>query len=110
MNHGSDGPSRDILSDVRGQFERWRQGRKRGTRIPEALWRAAVEAAGEHSVSKAAQTLGLDYYGLKKRLGSTAEVLSESKPAAGQEFVGIWTCPGSVDSLRLWDFRHDLSL
>ncbi len=90
MKQGSDRPSRDILSDVQSQFERWRRSRKRGTRIPEALWQAAAEAAGEHGVSRTAQALGLDYYGLKKRLESTAE-LSESEPAAGpgREFLEI---------------------
>ncbi|MCP4201175.1 MAG: hypothetical protein GY769_04495, partial [bacterium] len=57
-----------ILSDVQSQFERWRQDRKRGTRIPETLWQAAAEVAGECGVSKTAQALGLDYYGLKKRV------------------------------------------
>ncbi len=88
MKQGPRHPSRDILSDVQSQFARWRQSRKRGTRIPEALWRAAVEAAREHGVSKTAQVLGLDYYRLKKRLESTAE-LSESEPAAEQGFVEI---------------------
>ncbi len=87
MKQGSRRPSHDILSDVESQFERWRQSRKRGTRIPEALWRAAVEAAGECGVSKTAQTLGLDYYGLKKRVEATLEV-SESEPA-GREFLEI---------------------
>ncbi|MCP4201109.1 MAG: hypothetical protein GY769_04165 [bacterium] len=77
-----------MLSDVESQFERWRQSRKRGTRIPETLWRAAVEAAGELGVSRAAQTLSLDYYKLKKRMESTPEV-SESEPATGREFLEI---------------------
>ncbi|MCP4201285.1 MAG: hypothetical protein GY769_05050 [bacterium] len=88
MKQGSHRPSRDILSDVRSRFERWRQSRKRGTRIPEALWQAAVKAAGDCGVSKTAQALGLDYYGLKTRLESTLEV-SESEPAAGREFLEI---------------------
>ena len=88
MKQGSHRPSRDTLSDVQSRFERWRRGRKRGTRIPEALWRSAVEAAGEYGVSKTAQALGLDYYGLKRRLESTLEV-SESEPAAGREFLEI---------------------
>ncbi|MCP4205147.1 MAG: hypothetical protein GY769_24825 [bacterium] len=88
MKQGSRRPSRDILSDVQSQFERWRQSRKRGTRIPEALWQAAAEAAGELGVSKTAQALGLDYYGLKKRLEPTVEV-AESEPAAGREFLEI---------------------
>ncbi len=70
------------------QFERWRQSRKRGARIPKTLWQAATEAARECGVSKAAQALGLDYYGLKKRVESTLEV-SESEPAAGREFLEI---------------------
>ena len=88
MKQGSHRPSRDILSDVRSRFERWRRSRKRGARIPEELWQAAVEAAQEHGVSKASQALSLDYYGLKKRLESAAE-LSESEQAAGRGFLEI---------------------
>ncbi len=83
MKHGSPGPFRDILGEVHSQFTCWRQSRKQGTRIPEALWRAAVDAARAHSVSKASHVLGLDYYALKKRLESTAAPLSESVPATG---------------------------
>ena len=88
MTQGSRRPSRDTLSDLQSEFERWRRSRRRGTRIPEALWRAAAEAAGECGVSKTAQTLGLDYYGLKKRLESTFEV-SEPEPTGGHEFLEI---------------------
>ncbi len=88
MKQGSRRPSRDILSDVRIRFERWRRSRKRGTRIPETLWQAAAEAAGECGVSKTSQALGLDYYGLKKRVESTHEV-SGSEPAAEREFLEI---------------------
>jgi hypothetical protein len=88
MKQGSHRTSRDILSEVQSQFERWRQSRKRGTRIPESLWRAAAEAARECGVSKTAQTLGLDYYALKKRLESPLEV-TESEPAGGREFLEI---------------------
>ena len=87
MKHGSHRPTGDILSDVRSQFERWRRSRTRGTRIPAALWRAAVEAAGEHGVSKTAQELNLDYYGLKERLESapTTPVV----PAKGRGFLEV---------------------
>ena len=88
MKQGFRPPHHDTLSEARSQFERWRTSRKRGTRIPEGLWRAAVEAARDHGVSKAAQTLGLDYYGLKKRLESTAAV-SESEGSTGPGFVEI---------------------
>ena len=87
MKQGSAHLSRDILSDVQIQFERWRRRRPRGTRIPAALWGAAVEAAREHGVSKAAQALRLDYYGLKKRLESGPELCAEAPrgPEAASE-------------------------
>ncbi len=88
MSQGSHRSSHDILSDAQSQFERWRQSRKRGTRIPETLWQAAAEAAGEYGVSKTSQALGLDYYGLKKRAEATVE-FSESEPAAEREFLEI---------------------
>jgi hypothetical protein len=84
--------SRDILSDVQSQFERWRRSRTRGTRIPAALWLAAVDAARGHGVSKAAQALHLDYYGLKKRLESA----SEPEPGNGHGFLEIPLCARSA--------------
>jgi len=55
------------LERTREQFERWRKTRRRGTRIPNRLWHAAVEMAGHYGVNRTAGTLGLDYYALKKR-------------------------------------------
>ncbi len=82
-------PSRDLLSDVRRQFERWRRSRKRGTRIPETLWRAAAEAGQEHGVSKTAQALRLDYYALKKRVESAPEVRPAVASAKEVKFLEI---------------------
>ena len=68
MKQRSPRVSRDILSDVESQFERWRRSRCRGTRIPATLWAAAVGAARDCGVSKVAGALRLDYYKLKQRL------------------------------------------
>lgn len=87
MKHESHRPAGDILSEVRSQFERWRRNRTRGTRIPAALWQAAVEAAGECGVSKTAQELSLDYYGLKERLESAST--TPAMAAKGRGFVEI---------------------
>ncbi|MCP4549211.1 MAG: hypothetical protein GY835_22385, partial [bacterium] len=62
--------SPDRLSDVRRQFERWRKGRRRGTRIPEDLWQAAADVGRQVGVSKTAQELRLDYYTLRRRTES----------------------------------------
>ena len=82
-------PSRDHLSDVRSQFERWRRSRKRGTRIPEALWCAAAKAGQEHGVSKTAQALGLDYYALKKRVESAVKERPVVAPPSEIKFLEI---------------------
>ncbi|MFH1269419.1 MAG: hypothetical protein ABIK89_27150 [Planctomycetota bacterium] len=55
------------LMGVRRRFERWRQTRKPGTRIPKSLWAAAVKAAGQYGIHRAAKALSLDYYSLKDR-------------------------------------------
>ena len=71
MKQRSPRVARDILSDVERQFEHWRSSRRRGTRIPAALWDAAVGAAHDCGVSKVAGALRLDYYKLKQRLEQT---------------------------------------
>ena len=57
------------LEGVRGRFERWRQTRKVGTRIPEALWAAAVKMAGTYGVHRTAKTLRVNYYALNRATG-----------------------------------------
>lgn len=89
MKHRSPRLSRDILSDAVSRFERWRRSRIRGSRIPAALWRAAVDAAREHGVSKVASALRLDYYGLKERLESGPAVSDPESAASGGGFLEI---------------------
>ena len=57
-----------LLSGVRRRFEAWRGRRRKGRRIPDELWQAAVGAAREHGVCRTAQQLHLDYYSLKRRV------------------------------------------
>jgi hypothetical protein len=56
------------LEGVRRRIERWRQTREVRSRIPDRLWAAAVQMARAYGVNRTAQTLRLDYYGLKKRV------------------------------------------
>jgi hypothetical protein len=55
------------LEEVQQRFERWREGRKRGTPIPAALWEDAVRLCADHSLCKISSALRLDYNVLKKR-------------------------------------------
>jgi hypothetical protein len=59
------------LSRGRDRFEAWRRTRKLGTRIPERLWKLAVNLGAAHGLNRTASVLGLDYYSLKKRVEST---------------------------------------
>jgi hypothetical protein len=61
------------LKPARQPLESWRKTRQHGERIPARLWTSLVALAGVHGVSSVAQALGLDYYGLKRRV-------SESEP------------------------------
>ncbi len=68
---------------LRSRLETWRDGRKRGERIPGQLWEAAVDAARDYGVYRVSQELGLDYTHLKRRLAEagrpqTAEASTEA--------------------------------
>jgi hypothetical protein len=56
------------LPSLRLRFDAWRNTRSRGQRIPEALWKAAVEAARVHGLCRTATALKLNYYDLQRRL------------------------------------------
>lgn len=58
-----------LLAQTRQRFARWRQTRKSGTRIPEALWAAAVRVARVQGPGATANALGIDFYALKRRMG-----------------------------------------
>jgi len=56
---------RPTLEVVRNRFETWRKRRRCRSRIPESLWRAAVQLCKEHSVFAVSRALRLDYNDLK---------------------------------------------
>ena len=66
------------LERLRQRFERLRRTRKARSRIPDSLWTAAVKMAGAYGVNRTAQTLRLDYYGLKKRVEQKTVVAAKA--------------------------------
>jgi hypothetical protein len=60
------------LRRVHRQLERWRSTRRGRSPLPEALWRAAGEAAREHGVFRTGQVLHLEYGKLKRVMEATA--------------------------------------
>lgn len=56
------------ITDVREQFEQWRQTRKKRSAIPDELWTAAIGLSASHSVNKISKALRLNYTELRKRI------------------------------------------
>jgi len=82
------------LQDVRRRFERWRQSRRLGTRIPDALWDAAAKMARLYGVNQTAQALGLDYYSLKERAEAPeAQSGTSSSEAPADGMATFWELP-----------------
>lgn len=65
---------RGRLSEVERRLSRWRRAHGgRGRPIPQALWEAAVEVAGEEGVERTARVLGVDRGRLARRVARGAE-------------------------------------
>ncbi len=65
------------LVRVQRRFERWRRTRRGHARIPDALWAAAVKAAGVHGLNRTVRALRLDYYSLKERVEQRTSTASD---------------------------------
>lgn len=60
----------DSIKGLVEQLQQFRSTHAIRTRLPEALWQKAVEAARQHGLYVVARSLGLDYSSLQKRLDS----------------------------------------
>ncbi len=77
------------LTELRHRLEKWRRSGDRGRRIPEELWREAERFARRHGLHVVSRTLHLDYYSLKRRIGTTLPAkLPPSAPAFVEVAVG----------------------
>jgi len=88
---------------VREQLNQWRQDHIGRGRIPEVLWAEATRLAREHGLHKTARLLGLDYYGLKKRLQADSAPAMESPSNPG--FVELPPAYPSAPSSAFWSCR-----
>jgi len=64
------------IEQMRRPLESWRRTRKHRDRIPESLWTAMGRLARTYGISPVSQALGVDYYGLKRRVMETQETSS----------------------------------
>ena len=70
------------LEAARRRFDRWRRTRTARSRIPDTLWTAAVQVAGQYGLHRTTQALRLDYYALKKRVEDAASDCEPDREAA----------------------------
>ena len=65
------------LTPLAQRFEARQRGKRRGERIPEELWNAAVEAALIHGLGRTSKALRLSFYDLKKRVSPDTRRLAK---------------------------------
>jgi hypothetical protein len=70
------------LKAVRQRFERWRRTHRPRSRIPDALWAAAVKMADRYGLCRAARALPVEYYLLKKHVEQDGRTSSERHASA----------------------------
>jgi hypothetical protein len=81
MDNGKPRQSNLELIHAQSRFQAWRSRRTLGERIPRELWTLAVRLAKTHGVSQTSTSLGLDYYGLKRRVDhESAHPISSTSP------------------------------
>ena len=80
------GPSLELTAQ---RFARWREVRRRGERVPPALWAAAVELAEAHGVQRIANALQLDVERLGRRMQREADAAPVGE--ADTQFVEMLT-------------------
>jgi hypothetical protein len=87
LNSKSTTPIPVPIEQLQRQFDEFRSTRPHRTKLPEALWQAAVELAREHGLHRVAHSLRLDYMGLKRRLEGVPEVRKKAAKATFVELV-----------------------
>ena len=92
VENGSN-PSESLVL-LQQKLEQFRSTRAGRTRLPEALWQAAVELAKQHGLYQTARRLRLDYTCLKKRLNSQGGSPGRSKrEKSAASFVELFPRP-----------------
>ena len=88
MNRKSAGPIPEAISQLQRQLEQFRSTRPVRTKLPESLWRAAVELARQHGIYAVAHPLRLDYTRLKQRVGGIPGRQRKPAKAVFVELIG----------------------
>ena len=114
-DHATDSTITPSLEQVQQRFESWRQRRKKGTRIPQNLWKAAAALSEKYSILHLSKVLRVNYTTLKKRVvkfnppetstsyvsSSTFVELPAPAPPVLESTIEIIKSDGAVMRMRL---------
>jgi hypothetical protein len=104
LNDKSTLPIPEPIVQLQRQLDQFRSAQPHRTKLPEALWQAAVELARQHGLHAVAHLLRLDYMGLKRRLAGGAEV-REKKKSASPGFVELIAAPPAAVAQCVIEFE-----
>ncbi len=105
MNSKSALPIPGPIEQLQRQLDEFRSTQPHRTKLPEPLWRSAVELARQHGLYSVAHPLRLDYTQLKKRLGGVETV---SRKAAAPAFVELIASHSAMVSECVIEFESSL--
>jgi len=93
------------IAQLQRQLDQFRSTQPGRRKLPESVWQAAVGLAREYGVYSVAHPLGLDYMGLKKRLGGASRRRRKASKPAFVELIAphaatLRECVIEFESLR----------
>ena len=77
------------LEKVRDRFAIWRSRKKPSSRIPKALWQAAIESCESDSVLQVSKVLRLNYNELKERVRAVEKTRGPLPKKQGSAFMEL---------------------
>ena len=83
------------LAELRTGLDAWRKSRAQGQRIPEDLWKEAVDLARLHGLSPTCTALKLNYYDLQRRLGGCPRTRTRPPEVTAPTFVTLPSPPNT---------------
>ena len=106
------GAGSDQLHQLKRRLDEWRATRAPRARIPEELWAAAVDIAGQQGLCRSAKALRLDYTALKKRMETGSlpaaapsptfmELLNPAGPPAADCLIELQSAAGGCMRIQL---------
>ena len=87
MNSKITSPIPEPIVQLQRRLDELRSTRPHRTKLPEAVWQAAVELAREHGLYSVAHPLRLDYTQLKKRLEGAVDTPRQATSPAFVELI-----------------------